>query len=278
MTISTIIDNFSHSRRFGIELEFFNVSHLSLMRALSQGGIRYWNVYGERCDDTECPGDCSVCANVGNCENGWKITNDGSISGGNSVELVSPILSGIAGLREVAKVVKLVAALGAKVNKSCGFHVHVDAQDLSAQTMFNVYRRYALHESQIDTFMVPSRRASVNNFCRSTTAFLGQLAEANHDSATCSTIASIMEDERWVNGIGYIGGRYNKVNLCAFLRHGTIEFRHHAGTMNVNKVINWIAFCVNFVEVSVDTDTADIFTGVHPDSVQFFNHRATELT
>jgi hypothetical protein len=249
------------------------------MRALSQGGIRYWNVYGERCDDDDCLGDCNVCTN-GNTvvrENAWKITDDGSISGVNSVELVSPILSGIAGLREVAKVVKLVADAGAKVNKSCGFHVHIDAQDLSAKTMFNVYRRYALHEDKIDAFMAPSRRASVNVFCRSATTFLGQLEEADSDFATCSTIASIMEDERWVNGIGYIGGRYNKVNLCAFLRHGTIEFRHHAGTMNVNKVINWIAFCVNFVEVSVNTDTADIFTGVHPDSVQFFNQRAAEL-
>jgi hypothetical protein len=47
--------------------------------------------------------------------------------------------------------------------------------------------------------------------------------------------------------------------------------------MNVNKVLNWIAFCVNFVVVSIDTDTANIFTGVHPDSVQFFNQRAADL-
>jgi hypothetical protein len=39
-------------------------------------------------------------------------------------------------------------------------------------------------------------------------------------------------------------------------------------------VLNWVCFCVNFVEVSINSDTANIFTDVHPDSVEFFNRRA----
>lgn len=277
MTHPLFIESFPHNRRFGLELEFFNVSHDRVEQVLKGAGIKCWNPDSDDyCDDYDCAGDCSICSgdSRGSTE-GWKITDDGSITGDYSVELVSPILSGPAGLLEVAKVVKLMADAGAKVNKSCGFHVHVDAQDLSSKTLFNVYRRYALHETQIDTFMQASRRGNSNTYCKSPASFLSRLNEGTPDMSP-SQVAELME-EHYVHGYGYVGGRYNKVNLCAYLRHGTIEFRHHGGTMNVDKVVNWIAFCVNFVVVSVDTDTAGIFTGVHPDSVQFFNQRAAAL-
>jgi hypothetical protein len=82
--------------------------------------------------------------------------------------------------------------------------------------------------------------------------------------------------ERW-DGYMYQGGRYNKVNLCAFLRHGTIEFRQHSGTMNVDKVINWIVFCVNFVETSANTSTAEIYTNLNTECAEFFTSRTAAL-
>jgi hypothetical protein len=253
MTTPAFVQFFPHSRRFGLELEFFNISDNEVSRLLTKNGIQCWN------------------ANYYDSGDGWKITDDGSIIGDYSVELVSPILSGVEGLEEVAKVVQILADAGAKVNKSCGFHVHVDAQDLSSKVLFNVYRRYALHEDQIDSFMVASRRSNNNHYCQSPRNFLDVVAGAS-ESLTAEEAAELME-ERYVSG-RYVGGRYNKVNLCAYLRHGTIEFRHHSGTMNVQKVLNWVCFCVNFVEVSINSDTANIFTDVHPDSVEFFNRRA----
>jgi hypothetical protein len=277
MTHPLFIESFPHNRRFGLELEFFNISQDRVERVLRRAGIKCWNPDNSNyCNNFNCLSDCSICSdNTPSSTKGWKITDDGSIVGNDTVELVSPILSGPAGLLEVAKVVELMAAAGAKVNKSCGFHVHVDAQDLSGKTLLNVYRRYALHEAQIDTFMSASRRGNNNAYCESSTRSLDRLNLATTDMSP-DQIANLM-DEYWVSGQGCFGGRYNKVNLCAYLRHGTIEFRHHGGTMNVNKVLNWIAFCVNFVVVSIDTDTANIFTGVHPDSVQFFNQRAADL-
>jgi hypothetical protein len=47
-----------------------------------------------------------------------------------------------------------------------------------------------------------------------------------------------------------ISERYYKLNLCAFIRHGTVEFRQHAGTVDYRKMNHWIAFCVQFVEDS----------------------------
>lgn len=36
--------------------------------------------------------------------------------------------------------------------------------------------------------------------------------------------------------------RYRKVNLEAYARHRTVEFRQHSGTTNFTKMENWIRF------------------------------------
>ena len=39
-----------------------------------------------------------------------------------------------------------------------------------------------------------------------------------------------------------IGNRYHKVNLEAYSRHKTVEFRQHSGTTNFTKMRNWVLF------------------------------------
>jgi Protein of unknown function (DUF3489)/Putative amidoligase enzyme len=41
-----------------------------------------------------------------------------------------------------------------------------------------------------------------------------------------------------------------KVNLEAFDPHRTIEFRQHGGTVEAEKAVPWIRFCLGFVEQS----------------------------
>lgn len=59
---------------------------------------------------------------------GWVCKGDGSIraTGGRvGCEFVSPILQGVEGLRSVVAALAAIRSVGAKVNPSCGFHVHV---------------------------------------------------------------------------------------------------------------------------------------------------------
>ncbi|MDO5509556.1 MAG: amidoligase family protein, partial [Weeksellaceae bacterium] len=46
------------------------------------------------------------------------------------------------------------------------------------------------------------------------------------------------------------GTRYLKLNLSSYQRHGTVEFRHHSGTVNYTKIKNWILICARLVEAS----------------------------
>ena len=261
--IAQVIESFNHTRKFGLELECFGLTRAEVKALLVANNIPAWG-YNDAHDGTPC----------------WRVCSDGSIDTygrGESVELVSPILSGREGLRQVAQVVKLMADAGARVNKSCGFHVHVNARDISGASITNIVRRYARHEAAIDSFMVHSRRGSNNGYCRSTAAIVSRFSTVAVN-ATAESMASLASRENYDEVTGqYAGGRYHKINLCAFLRHGTVEFRHHGGTMSPSKVINWIAFCVTFFENSMASDAEDLFAGMDPSMVTFFNERAAAL-
>ena len=64
---------------------------------------------------------------------GWNTQSDVSIhteSGHFAAEIVSPPLAGEEGLVQVVFMMDTLSTLAAKINKSCGFHIHIDASDL----------------------------------------------------------------------------------------------------------------------------------------------------
>jgi len=210
--------NTSTNRRFGIEIEMNGITMEQANTALNAGGIA-----------------CRMEGYGHSTPTNWKLVTDGSVS--NGFELVSPILSGNEGLAQVQKVSEILVAAGAKVDKTCGFHVHVDAQDLNGATLANIVRRYATHESAIDSVMPRSRRGMNNRYCQSMASVVSRLQGAGM-AHSAREVANMVYD------------RYYKLNLCAFVRHGTVEFRQHSGTVEARKMIPWILFCLNFVETS----------------------------
>ncbi len=202
------------NRKFGIELEIANITRETAVRALRAVGI---NVQSEGYNHST--------------RGYWKLVSDASVQGG--FEVVSPVLQGEAGIEEAMTVAEALSDAGAGVNRSCGFHVHFDAGDLSAQDVRTIVKRYAAHEAEIDAVMPPSRRGNANTYCASVSRFLG----CGFDRA--ETIRDLAHLQ---------GGRYYKVNLQAYQRHGTIEFRQHSGTVNATKIANWVRFMGEFID------------------------------
>lgn len=204
----------NQERKFGVEIEAFGADRDSVKSALLSAGIQ-----------------------VGG-RGGWQLKGDGSIQGPHSFELVSPPMKGDQGLNQIKIVCTTLQGLGVKVNKSCGLHVHHSADDLTGRDFKNLVLLYARFENTIDELVPQSRRGFSNRYCRSFQSILPQL------KASESTLEALDR---------IIPNRYYKLNLKAFWRHGTVEFRQHSGTIDYDKIINWVIFTQLMVERSKTT-------------------------
>lgn len=202
--------DYTFNRRFGIEIEAYNCRMDVLVDALREEGIQ---VSAENYNHTT--------------RNHWKLVTDSSLSGNDTFELVSPVLEGEAGLQELKKVCWVLDACGVKVNASCGLHIHFDAANFSLQTWKNIAISYKHIESVIDKFMPESRRN--NNYCRS----MRNITE--HKINNAQSIDNLQQ-------VAFENTRYFKVNPQSYSRHKTIEFRQHAGSINYDKISNWVLF------------------------------------
>jgi hypothetical protein len=214
----------NNNRTFGVEIEF-----------VGDRDIVAWeiNATGLRCE-IESYNHCT--------RPHWKIVSDSSVhatgrQSGSGWELVSPILKGQDGLEQIKKVCQAMKQAGAAVNVTCGLHVHHDARDFNVDTFKNIVKIYARFETTIDTLVAPSRRGNENTYCQT-------LQGVDMDRLLKQTN---------INGIRNIyGGRYHKLNLDSYITHGTVEFRQHQGTIDADKIINWIKLTQAMVQRAVD--------------------------
>lgn len=198
---------------FGVEIECFNVVSSLLCEKVLAKGV---NIQDEHYNHTDH-------------KTHYKIVSDASILGSNPAEIVSPILEGKSGLNSLKIVCDTLNEIGARVNRTCGVHVHLDAKNMTIEHWRNLYINYARLENIIDSFMPQSRRANNNSYCRSI-ALMPRLE------------ATILHCENSEQIRSYFASRYYKVNIESLRRHGTVEFRQHSGSIDFEKISMWLTF------------------------------------
>lgn len=201
--------------KFGVEIEFFGCRYRTVIQALNFVGIA-----------------CTYEGYTHTVMSSWKLVTDSSVNGfctgvDGGLELVSPILYGDEGLAELEKVYDVLNIIGAKVDRTCGTHVHFDIADLNVNQIKSVYNLTCKYEDVIDMMLPESRRE--NEYCQGLTN--SQLKKINK----CTTLSELNE----VGGKEEIG-RYVKVNFASYIKYGTIEFRQHEGTTEFEKIKAWI--------------------------------------
>jgi hypothetical protein len=197
--------------KFGVEMECFGVARDVVAQALINAGV-----------------GAVVAGYTGSNYNSWQIKTDGSINEYTGFEVVSRVLQGEDGIAEVAKVCEVLESLGAKVNKSCGMHIHHDAASWGIQKFRNLFKRFVKFEAALDSIQPESRRANNNRYCAS----MIQSYDMPRRIDDCRTVQQLSRL--------YGDNRYLKLNLQSFFRMGTVEFRNHAGTVSAAKVCNYI--------------------------------------
>ena len=204
---------------FGVEIECYNVRVSELIDNATRCGLEMHSEgYNHRDNDRY-----------------YKLVSDGSIRGENPIECVSPILNGARGgfdtLRACCTALREV---GAMVNRSTGLHVHVGGR-ISEKQYANTFANYYYLESVIDMFMSPSRRE--NYYAKKLVGNVDSIVRAR----TFREVNTAMHRDR-----------YYKINCESWSRHHTIEFRHHQGTTDYDKISHWARFCIKLVHWSAD--------------------------
>lgn len=183
----------------------------------------------------------------------WKVVYDGSIRPqrgteyiGRSeykVEMVSPICK-YEDIEDIQAIVRKLRKDGhAKVNSSCGIHIHVDASIHDARSLRNITNiMYSKEDLIYKALKVDVSRE--NRYCKKVDqSFIDKLNRKKPKDI------SRVEDI-WYNGntrrsqSHYDDSRYHALNLHSVFSKGTIEFRLFNGTLHAGEIKSYIQFCL----------------------------------
>lgn len=154
----------------------------------------------------------------------WSVKRDGTHHV--SAEAVSPILARPS-LDEAKQATRALRIGGATVNRQCGLHIHLGADEYGVDGLANLAWNWNLAHATIGGLVAKSRLN--NRFCVPVA-----LSELDFQSETLRNGS--------IRNIG-MNGRYRSLNFDAYRNHGTVEFRLHHGTLNGAKVKAWAEFC-----------------------------------
>ena len=188
----------------------------------------------------------------------WKLMSDGSIrperkiSSGYgptknrqySVEMVTPKLT-YAELPKFQECVRRVRRAGAKVNSSCGLHVHVDASNHNRQSLKNLMGiMYSKEDILFKALQVNEARAE--RWCKKVREpMLKKARELSSDE----TLDLTQLEEIWYEGdfdsrSHYNWTRYYALNLHSVFYRGTVEWRCFNSTLHAGRAAAYVNLCL----------------------------------
>ena len=200
--------------------------------------------------EAECVfGDCESDEDgtpmaLGDVPTGWHEAYDGSIEG-NGREMISSPANGNILWTRIKQLENWATKHNVYVNRSCGMHVHFDATDTRWEDLRAIALVALKVEQHLFDMLPPSRQNS--NWCKRISMSIKSLIN-------CTTSAEFVElwyEDSGISREKYNDSRYHGLNLHARFYLGTIEFRYHSGTLNSEKIINWVKICNSIVETGM---------------------------
>jgi hypothetical protein len=131
------------------------------------------------------------------------------------------------------KVCNLLVTIGAKVNTSCGCHVHVDAHDCTLEIMQSLYNLCFKYEEVIGGFIPKGSRGRDYAKLRRT-----------DEKSLLERAENLWEVQNIIDCRKY------GLNLLSYWKDNrkTIEFRYHSPTVDFEKVWYWAMLCQRLYE------------------------------
>ena len=211
------------SQTFGVEIETEELGLDETSRARARN-------LGE--GDAEHIGEGTISDRMGRV---WHVVPDGSLRN-RGAEVVNPVLS-YEDLGLVAKVAEGLGRAGARATASCGLHIHVGMEDADAFQLANLVKTVDLQEEIIFKALDVSEHR-MNSYCQPLNQRL---------VGVCSQIIRRFPltngaDCPFNSRVHYT--RYHGLNIRAYGKHGTVEYRYFNGTLDCSKITAYVQFCL----------------------------------
>lgn len=215
----------------------------------------------------------------------WRVVPDDSLKD-NGLEVVSPIFSGLDGLREVKNMCETLNELGAACDSSCGLHVHVNSSGLTGQQVATLVLLHDCLEQKHGLLDCLAEDRRDNPYCLPTDSELLKIARQGpiskedviaiqpadreylasigmtpkqHAALLARSPPSVLESLATVRTNPSSSDKYRALHL--FTTHGTVEFRRHEGTTQYQDVLSWIVLCLTMVSSSTRGHSRARWTG-----------------
>ncbi|MCL2711429.1 MAG: amidoligase family protein [Planctomycetaceae bacterium] len=180
---------------------------------------------------------------------GWTAEKDSSIRyarGMRACEIVSPILKGEEGIKELIKVIGILKDKGHQVNETCSVHFHIGfgnktASDLAKLIKIVAYLEHALYA------ITGTKARERGTWCGSVKRYDNAQNYQSQMAQSHSAKYKILNIKHLANG-----GK------------GTVEFRCFSGSLNPTKIIGWVQVCLGIVEKALTCKRLPSWNGKNP--------------
>lgn len=226
---------------FGMELEFSGITRRAAAQAIAQviNGNDHYSYEGGTYKK------CVVYAASDNRQ--WTVEYDSSVTctnGGEQCEFVTPKCT-YDDIPTVQECVRALRKAGAKVDSSCGLHIHIDGANHNAKTLKNLVFTFRAKEDLI--FKAVGTQASrLGRWCRpiddSLVDNVKKIKTLDDDNMRTTWYDTYYD---WHSTTAhYHASRYHALNLHSFWYRGTVEFRLFEATLHAGEVRAYITLCL----------------------------------
>ncbi|MFI4912341.1 MAG: amidoligase family protein [Sedimentisphaeraceae bacterium JB056] len=186
----------------------------------------------------------------------WKVMADSSLSNvpfNLRAEVVSPVLS-YEDLEQLQEVVRAVRRCGAKINRQCGIHIHIDASHFDGRRLGNLAKIVYKQEPLI-LHALGIRQNRLQRYTKPVSDNLIRQIESSRPR-TKDELNRIWYGYENNRPHHYDSSRYHGVNLHNVWYRGTVEFRWFEGTLHAGKIKAYIQFCLALAAKAINARSA----------------------
>lgn len=241
------------AQAFGIELEFSGITRRRAAQAIAQ-------VINGNANYTYEGGTYKKCTVKDSAGRKWMVEYDSSIyeiGDGEECEFVTPKCN-YEDIETIQKCIRALRKAGAKVNSSCGLHIHIDGANHNAKSLKNLVFTFRAKEDLIFKAVAPERKD--NRYCKpiddSLVDSIKQIKKLDDFSMKDAWYATYRDNYYRDSTAHYHDSRYHALNLHSLWYRGTVEFRLFNSTLHAGEVRAYLNLCLAMSAAAINAKRA----------------------